>query len=269
MRSRVLLFCLLSPVLCHAGGKPLVRLCERTTVTAKTVRLSDFFPPEVTAIREEAAAIELGRSPLLGSSRHFIRQEIEDALRDHPGLSKQLFIPDSITAFRAGWPISTDVVQSAIFRYTTSRDSNSGGLSFGPLTLLGNPVANQPVPDLKIVKVERDIFHGEVRFTVRCVQRNECGMFLATVRQTQTFSSQLLSGRQALAGISPMTFKPLLVRAGAPAMLNLRNDAMNISLRVICLDRGSLGQIIRVRDAAGQKIFRAKVVGAAEVQASL
>lgn len=270
MRSGVLLFCLLSSLVCHAaGGRALVRLCERAGVAAETVRLSDFLPPEGAAIREQAAAIELGRSPLLGSSRYFTRQQVEQALRNHADLTQRISVPDRITAFAAGWPISADIVQGAISKYAGSRGSGLDGSFSGPLTLLGSPVASQPMPDLKIDKVERDVFRDEIRFSVGCVQRNVCGIFLATMRQANGFFRQLPGGALPRARISSAVSKQLLVRAGMPAMLNLRNDSMDISLPVICLDRGSLGQIIRVRDASGRKIFRAKVIGAAQVQASL
>lgn len=267
MRSVVLVFCLLSSLFCHAaGGRALVRLCERAGVRAETIRLSDFLPPEAAAIQKEAAAIELGRRPLLGSPRYFTRQEIEQVLRSHKDLSAQFSIPEGITAFTLEWPISSDLVQRAISDYAVSHAANPRQFD-GPLKLLGGPAASQPAPGLKIERVESDVVRDEVRFTVRCIRRNECGVFLATMRQPKLLSATLLGGTQVKAIVSSSITKQALVHVGTSAMLNLHNNSVVISMRVICLDRGFLGQTIRVRD--GRNVFKATVVGAAAVEANL
>ena len=60
-----------------------------------------------------------------------------------------------------------------------------------------------------------------------------------------------------------------LTQPGDSATLILENDGIRISLAVVCLQRGFLRQEIRVRDAAGQRVYRAEVVGAGLLRAPL
>jgi hypothetical protein len=266
-----LIFALLSPLLCHAAeGRALVRLCERAGVAGETIRLSDFLPPENSAaIRDQAAAIELGRTPLLGSTRYFLREEVEQALREHRGLLEQISIPERIVVFRTGWAISTDLVRHAISDFLAA--GNLGAVWFVPsqLKVIGEPAATRNGPELKVKSVEQDKLRGEIRFVISCAQRKECGMFLATMPEPKDFSASLRDRPRSSAILPKISHQEILVRAGKPVMLSMHDGSINISLRVICLDRGSLGQTIRVRDAAGTRIFHARVVGASAVQANL
>jgi flagella basal body P-ring formation protein FlgA len=94
-------------------------------------------------------------------------------------------------------------------------------------------------------------------------------MFLATMPEPKDFPASLRHRFPLAAKNVTAVPREILVYAGKPAMLSMHGGAMNISMRVICLDRGSLGQTIRVRDAAGRQIFHAKVIGLAAVQANL
>jgi flagella basal body P-ring formation protein FlgA len=52
-------------------------------------------------------------------------------------------------------------------------------------------------------------------------------------------------------------------------MLILNDVGMRISMQVICLDRGALSQQVRAIDAHSHRMFQARVIGAALLEAQL
>jgi hypothetical protein len=52
-------------------------------------------------------------------------------------------------------------------------------------------------------------------------------------------------------------------------MLILKDVGMRISMQVICLDRGELSQQVRAVDAHSHRMFHARVIGTALLEAQL
>ena len=65
---------------------------------------------------------------------------------------------------------------------------------------------------------------------------------------------------------SPETKKEILVAQGERATLMLHSDALRIFVDVVSLERGTLGQQIRVRMVDSGKIFNAQVDGRAHLE---
>jgi flagella basal body P-ring formation protein FlgA len=82
---------------------------------------------------------------------------------------------------------------------------------------------------------------------------------LATAPPNRTASAQRARVRKASA--------PILAEAGKPAMLRFDGRGLRIWMRVLCLERGALGQEIRVRDPENHRVFHAEVTGVAELRA--
>jgi len=60
----------------------------------------------------------------------------------------------------------------------------------------------------------------------------------------------------------PSTHATMLVKAGQPARVVVERAGMRITVQVICLERGSQGQLIRVRHRDSRGVFAARVVAA-------
>ena len=59
----------------------------------------------------------------------------------------------------------------------------------------------------------------------------------------------------------------ILAKSGSPVSLIVAGEGFRITLPVICLQPGALGQRIRVRDPAGTRILIAEVVSAETLRA--
>jgi len=62
---------------------------------------------------------------------------------------------------------------------------------------------------------------------------------------------------------------PPTIKAGARARLELIRQDMLITMPVICLGPGRIGETIRVMDISGRLRYRAKVIGADLVRGEL
>ena len=263
--------CAVSSMVCQAAGREgVVRLYERAGVAGEAIRLSDFLPPDApTALRSAAAAINLGCSPQLSSIRVLSREQVLYRIKEHTGLLEQISVPERVTVTRQGWPIAAASVRQAILDFAAKQNWGQD-LSFPPeFAISGRAVALIHDPELKVESSEQDSLRDELKFVIRCVKREVCGTFLVATGLPQNF----LDGKRAHTGpgvkASPRIQQEILAHAGQPAMLSMDSGNMHISLRVICLERGSLGQTIRAREANSRRVFHAQVVGAGHLRANL
>src|SRR5712692_3757702 len=135
-----------------------------------------------------------------------------------------------------------------------------------------------------------------LQLRLRCGTPGDCLPFLVQIHMSQAVASRVMASRVmgwqdpsiqlAVAGTEPHPSAspakssaqhfPIgnasvglrLVERGELATLILKGDGIRMSVEVICLDRGSEGQEIRVRSKKGLRVFRARVVGPGILEAA-
>ena len=110
-------------------------------------------------------------------------------------------------------------------------------------------------------------------FLVRCANSAECVPFLVRWPQPANRDSARQEGLEpAHASNSyanvPETH-PVLLRPGQTVMLVWDQDGIRVVLPVICLERGNVGDSIRVRIKSGTRVLRAEIVNESLLRANL
>jgi hypothetical protein len=150
----------------------------------------------------------------------------------------------------------------------------NAGMQVSPkqVDLLTDVVANTPSPVLKIRSMEP---LGDRRMMVRldCESTDECLPFFVAVRFNQGDDAQAVAAKTVAASSENLHTKspaatPTL-RAGAPATLLLDGGRVHIRLTVVCLENGSIGQIIRVASKDHKEVYTALIVDDAVLKARL
>ena len=124
--------------------------------------------------------------------------------------------------------------------------------------------------DLTRIFYDRPLHSWE--FLLRCASSADCVPFLVRWPQPaggdlkQEGPSQLFSSTSQ--GNSPQ-IQRVLVRPGETATLVWDQDGIRVVLPVICLDRGNIGDSIRVRIKSGSRVLRAEIVNESLLRAIL
>jgi len=230
-----------------------VRLRQRAGVVENTIRLSDLLPEDVPAeLLERAKAVELGRSPQPGSYRVLSAGEITARMREIR--LTQISVPQQVVVERQALPVSREAVKRAVVEFFRSANEYPAF----DFEIVGSPVMSGHPSSLVVESARWDERLHRTEFSLRCADK-ACGSFLVrSASRTETAAVKKM--------LRP---KVWLARAGQPALLTFDGGGMRISLRVVCLERGTLGQTIRVRESGTHREFRAEVTGAGTVRATL
>ncbi len=266
------------------SGTPQIELREDVEINQETISLADLLPSDASlALRTASSAIELGSAPQPGSLRVWQAPQLMRKLVGQSALLSQILLPATITVRRAGWPIPRPAIASAINGFLQQQGWRGSNLPDAHALAWTDAAALVENPALEVTAFEWDPRQPALQLQLRCVKRSDCGSFLVRAAipyppptaPPRTSTPEKLSSspgaRPGLAGASvsePATGRAL-AQPGDSATLILENDGIRISLAVVCLQRGFLRQEIRVRDAAGQRVYRAEVVGAGLLRAPL
>lgn len=260
-----------------SDGSGVVPLRAAVEVKPGVLWLSDLLPDDAPASLQKAgAAIEICRTPQPGSVRILEAQQIGRRLRQQPDIFRQLIVPPRISVRAAGWPMREETVRGAIAKLLREQGGGNELPDGAKLQWAETFAATVDHPLLEATGLAWDERQQDLQVRLRCLSRRSCGSFLVRVILTSAISQQwhdnLSAGPGTGAG-QPQSASGALGQAlaepGKPATLVLDNRSMRISLRVICLQRGSLHQQIRVFDARSRRVFRAEVVGAGRLHATL
>ena len=264
---------LASPV--HAGTLRIALLAS-TEVQSDTILLANLLPVGASrVVRDAAARIPLGASPQNGASRRFTRATLSAAIASS-GLSPENFvIPDSVTIRRGGRPISLEEVYAAI-QSSLAKNSLPGLASIQQDDIALDTDVRVPPGDagLVVTQARLDPLLGRARF--RLWARSAPGVlpFFATAelaRSTATPSSSplplSLGSRSQIEQLDASL--QVLVSADRPARLHLHSSNMDMVLLVRPLQKGRLGDVIRVRLVGTGRIMQARVAADGLLDATL
>jgi hypothetical protein len=169
----------------------------------------------------------------------------------------------------ARYAISTEQVASAVGKMGVKIDPSQ-------VTLLTDVVAASPSSALQVRSVEQ---LGSNRFMARleCTNGEDCLPFMASVRVDREEAAQLVTASSKLSLLKDSSAettsqprnKPILIRGGSHAVLQMDGAHIHIRIPVICLQSGSEGQTVRATGTDRRQIYAAKVVGDGLLQGSL
>lgn len=125
---------------------------------------------------------------------------------------------------------------------------------------------------LRVSLVCWDADLSRAQFQLECSDPGQCVPFLAyaDAGRSTAMGSERIAGSACRAASRPRAMKSAahkdLIRTGDRATVVFRGTRLNLTALVTCLERGTEGAIIRVRNQDGQ-IFRARVSAPARLEA--
>ncbi len=251
------LFLLAAAPLPVPAAAPGFRLLESATVSSDEVLLSEFLPPGITeSFRRAAERVLLGPAPALGAVRQFSRDEIIMACHSAAIPCSSLFeLPETVTVRRIG-------------RFLTSADllpliskefGNQSTLAANDISLPGSIQLTGNVPRFHVVSAKKDVLLKST--TIRLAAQAGSSVVPFDVQVRPQFIHPRTASTVATVATGAATEAEIdLVDPRRPASLSITSLQSQLLLRVRPLERGVIGQTVRVRISGGSKTFRATVV---------
>ncbi len=254
-------------------------LLQHAEVQGNVIRLADLLAVSAPQdLKASAEKIELGRAPQPGTTRVLEGDQIARRLSAYSDLPDFLIAPQ-VTVTRAGWPLNETSIWNAVARFLTDRGWKQDEVP-------GRDVLRWPSgirsatdnPKLEITHLGSNLTEQRLQFRARCVDPSACGTFLieaivpsgsvkswrSTMNSTAAKSAIRTHAYPSTRGV---VHELVPAASGKRALLILESQGVRVSLPVVCLQRGTLGQTIRVREWGGHRIYRAEVVGTALLRA--
>jgi hypothetical protein len=256
------------------AGPP--RLALRTSVEAPgdAILLSSLLPASAeNSMRALAARVSLGASPQTGSTRILSRDAVTAAL-NNCGLHASSFeIPESITVSRPGHLVSREAVYSAILQAPASKSFPQIS-ELRPADLNFDASMRTPSKDTPFMvrKTSYDPFIACLRFQIQPKTVPASLPFYVTAHVRFAPDTSFSSSPATTASASPTlppSASPTLVEPGQLAHLHLHSSHFDTVLNVRPLQRGHLGELIRVRLPGSGKTVQAHVVGLGSLDESI
>jgi Chaperone for flagella basal body P-ring formation len=280
--------------------------CEKVTVldhvevAAINVWLNDLLAagscPEV---ERAAARHRLGAAPLPGSVRVLEGEEVrgllqEILLRSERTIGKEVLlnVPERVSIRRTGARMSCSDLKGRLFDWWRAesrarlRESDMADENeFRALVQNVDCAWAQHLPEsarLDVTKVEWNSRSRVLEFSLHCADSRDCVPFLIQSRGNDTggsafasiedegstswFPASLISYRRNMANA---TARSPLVKPGEALLLLWDQAGIRVSVPVICLERGGLGDLVRARVKDGTRVLRGEVVSAGTLRAGL
>jgi hypothetical protein len=157
------------------------------------------------------------------------------------------------------WPATR---QYAVTTAEIAKALNKAGVEVTPdrVALLADVHATIPEPTLKVRSLEKS---GNQKIVARmeCENNQECLPFFVGVQPGpgETNMPSIVTSPRPVA-ISYPAFSSFVLRTGTTATLQLDGEHVHITIPVICMENGAVGQIVRVTDKSRKLVYRAEVI---------
>lgn len=232
-------------------------------ISSAEYSLADLLGPDACpALSRAAARMRLGRSPLAGSPRVFVgeelRTQLDKIMRRDPGLrGGSVQVPERVIVRAAGERISC----GEIWRQLAGLSSNeSYALACGGAERVARNAG------FEIVRRSWDPAQENWNVVARCRRPGDCVPFLLRVRGAaaskvgmERLKPERRAARAALDAAGP---REMVVRPGQRAILLWEQNGIRLTIPVICLDGGAKGETVQARVRSGGRTLRAVVVDA-------
>jgi hypothetical protein len=257
------------------AGALRITLLDGAVVRGDSIVLADLLPVDTPRLLRDAAEnVNLGRSPQSGLYRRLARSAVLWVLAANGVEASAFVIPEFITVRRATHVVTRGEVLAAI-RQALAKSELPNFPSLQPDDVSFDPIA---LPDqashLEVTEITYDEFIGRARFRLRVISAPEVHPFYVTAILPfgSTINPSSLRGAVAAhtsSSSSTSPDSPVLLDPGRLARLHLHSSNANIFLDVRPLQRGHLGEIIRVRFPSNGRTFRARVTEGGSLDAVL
>jgi hypothetical protein len=268
LRSQILLLfaVALASSAARAGGRR-VTLRADAVVQGDTILLANLLPENASrALRTAAEGISLGAAPQNGTARRFRRDAILAALHSATLSPASFLIPEVVTVRRAERLLTREEALAAI-QSALAKSHVAGAPEFRPEDLTFDAALEVPRANarLEVTQIAFDEAIGRARFRLQPHTAPGANAFFVTARVVPEAPAGVSAN--ALRLISPSTKalsvvdSPVLVDPRQFARLHLRSPGADISLAAKPLQRGHLGETIRVRLPSSGKTLQGRVTG--------
>jgi len=266
-----------SGVSARAARVPRIELLQQVRVTGARLLLSDLLPENVSgALRARATEISLGAAPQLGNTRTLERAVLMNDFRVSPDILAEIAVPERIMVSREARPITVAEVLGAIRKALEHSSVRAGETLGAEDILLQSPVFVSPGDaGLQVMRMDLDAGLRRARFLLWPSLDPTVLPFFVTARldgdlpRTPVHAAEQRRSPESpkISSAAKSPAKPVvLVVPGGRATLVLRSATLQMIADVAPLERGILGQQIRVRVMDTGKIFNAQVDGPAHLE---
>jgi len=262
----------------RAARVPRIELLREISIRGNRVVLSDLLPassPE--SLRLLADDIPLGDAPQAGTTRVLVREVVERNAGASQDVLSKIVVPDRMVVSRESRPVTLNEVFDAI-RAALRNNGMAAATFLQPEDILMESQVFVGPGDsgLRVMRMDVDRGLGRARFLLWTSNDPRTLPFYVTARLAGEFPQALIrmapQPNQPSQDYSskPAVAKPaqrdMLVARGQLAKLALHSDGVRIFVDVLSLERGSLGQQVRVRLLDSDKVFSARVDGPAHLE---
>jgi hypothetical protein len=219
----------------------------------------------------------MGAAPQPGNMRILEHDALERRAGESEEVMAEVSVPERIVVSRDSRPITLsevfEAIRSALHR---SGAPAAATLQPGDVFLESQVFVGPGDSGLRVMRMDIDRGLRRARFLLWPSRSPKVLPFFVTVRFAGEMPSGPLRtaiefGRIARPSAMPTAAarpakQEILVAAGESATLTLHSDTLRIFVDVVSLERGTLGQQIRVRMPQTGKIFNAQVDGRAHLE---
>lgn len=273
----------------QAGGAK-TSLLRETVVDGGSIYLSDLLPKSAPSrVRLAAQEIVVGQSPRPGSIRVLTNQNLARVLDEQENLLGQLEIPEQMIVRRSGRLVTREEVTEAIQAgLQHNPDFNHLVISPESVRFAAAVLVSTENVDLRVSRIDVDEPLHQLNFWLVSGTDPTILPFLVTARPEAASgeitgidrgpSEQVSIPGQPSRRMDDARFQlhpahiaqrpVMIVEPGKTAQLHLiSGKTTEMFLAAIALERGALGQRIRVRLETTGRVLEARVIGAGKLEA--
>jgi hypothetical protein len=257
------------------AGTLRIALLADTEVFGDSILLSNLLSRDAPwSVRQTSEAVFVAPAPRLGTSRTMSSATIAEALETAGWSTSSFIIPERVSVKRVGRLVTREEIIAAIqSAVATTSQGDQHAYRLEDVRLDSAVRISVSDPGVRMTQMVLDQTTGCTWFRFRATAAPAVLPFYATdCTPSSTRKSSVIpsfaSANVASSNLPSEIASPVLVDPGRPARLCLRSHDSEMLLIVQPLQRGRLGEIIRVRLAGTGKTLNGRVTGPAYLDAA-
>jgi len=249
-----------------------VEIPVEVSVRTNTLVLADLLPATAPRdLKSLAASIDLGSAPQIGSKRYLSRDFIVSTLDSAELLPSSFSVPDFVSVYRIARRITRDEVLAAV-QDTARINPSLSSIDTSTLALdISVDVPNRD-PQLEVIQTIVDAPLHCVHFRLAARAAPTAVPFFATAHLTSDSLVSAPRNSPRVLSLAPVprdiALAPILVSTGTVARLHVHSANSDMQLFVKPLQRGRLGETIRVELLGTHKVLQGRVIAAGQLDAT-
>jgi hypothetical protein len=253
------------------AGPLRISIPAEVSVQTDILVLADLLPRNVPReLKNIAANVGLGSAPQIGSLRHLSREFISSILDEVELPSSSFAVPETVVIHRTARPISRDEVAAAVLS-ALRRNPALPSIDISSLAVDAFVDVPDSDPQLEVIQTTLDAPLVRLRFRLAAKASPVATPFFATARlapdSITTIPRTAITRSIARRALDPAV-APLFVLTGRAAHLHVHSANSDMQLVVKPLQRGRLGETIRVRLVGSIKTLQGRVIAPGELDAT-